>query len=83
VSTGNFVKANSITQAITINAILLGAVIYVIFFESLLIGDVNNKDEILKMVAPIAFVLIISSVYEFLLSLKLPIPNAKKITDDD
>jgi hypothetical protein len=39
----------------------LGAVIYSIFFESLLIGNVNNKDEILKMVAPIGFVLIISS----------------------
>jgi hypothetical protein len=36
------------------------------FFESLLIGNVNNKDEILKMVAPIGFVLIISSVFEFL-----------------
>ncbi len=80
--TGNVVKANSITQAITIIAILLGAVIYSIFFESLLIGDVNNKDEILKMVAPIGFVLIISSVFEFLLSLKLPITNAKKITDN-
>jgi hypothetical protein len=28
------------------------------------------------------FVLIISSVFEFLLSLKLPITNAKKITDN-
>jgi acyl-[acyl-carrier-protein]-phospholipid O-acyltransferase/long-chain-fatty-acid--[acyl-carrier-protein] ligase len=51
-----------ITQAITIIAILLGAVIYSIFFESLLIGDVNNKDEILKMGAPIGFVLIISMI---------------------
>jgi acyl-[acyl-carrier-protein]-phospholipid O-acyltransferase/long-chain-fatty-acid--[acyl-carrier-protein] ligase len=80
--TANVVKANSITQAITIIAILLGAVIYSIFFESLLIGDVNNKDEILKMVAPIGFVLIISSVFEFLLSLKLPTTKTKKITDN-
>jgi acyl-[acyl-carrier-protein]-phospholipid O-acyltransferase/long-chain-fatty-acid--[acyl-carrier-protein] ligase len=41
--TANVVKANSITQAITIIAILLGAVIYSIFFESLLIGNVFVK----------------------------------------
>jgi hypothetical protein len=42
----------------------------------------DYKDEILKMVAPIGFVLIISSVFEFLLSLKLPTTKTKKITDN-
>jgi hypothetical protein len=35
------------------------------------------------MVAPIGFVLIISSVFEFLLSLKLPTTKTKKITDNE
>lgn len=79
--TKHIVKANSLTQAITIIAILLGAVIYSIFFEYLLPTGITDKDEILQIIAPIGFVLIVSSVVEFLLSLKLPKPQVAKIKD--
>jgi acyl-[acyl-carrier-protein]-phospholipid O-acyltransferase/long-chain-fatty-acid--[acyl-carrier-protein] ligase len=79
--TKHIVSANSLTQAITIIAILLGAVIYSVFFEYLLPAGITDKSKILQMIAPIGFVLIASSVVEFLLSLKLPKTKATKTTD--
>ena len=68
-------NANGITQAITIVSILLGALIYSYFFEMLLADKSIQPDEILRFIAPIGFVLIGSSVIEFLLSFKLPTSN--------
>lgn len=79
--TKHIVKANSLTQSITIIAILLGAVIYSIFFEYLLPAGISDKGEILQMIAPIGFVLIASSILEFWLSFKLPKTQTHHITD--
>jgi acyl-[acyl-carrier-protein]-phospholipid O-acyltransferase/long-chain-fatty-acid--[acyl-carrier-protein] ligase len=65
-------SANATTQAVTIISILLGALVYSYFFEMLLADQSINKSEILTYIAPLGFILIASSIVEFLLSLKLP-----------
>ncbi|NPA28003.1 MAG: acyl-[ACP]--phospholipid O-acyltransferase [Epsilonproteobacteria bacterium] len=62
--------ANGIVQAITVVSILLGALIYSIFFE-MLVKDTSSPSIILKQAAPLGFLLILASVVEFLLALKL------------
>ena len=67
----HLVRANSLVQSITIIAILLGAVIYSVFFEYFLPAGISDKSEILQYIAPIGFILIFSSILDFFLSLKL------------
>lgn len=64
-------SANAMVQSVTIVSILAGAVIYSIFFESLLANQSVDKGEILRYVYPLGFALIGASVVEFLLSLQL------------
>ena len=66
-------SANGTVQAVTIAAILLGGVVYSIFFEQLLADQSIDRDAILTFIAPLGFVLIASSILEFLLSLTLPL----------
>ncbi|MBE8190165.1 MAG: hypothetical protein HAW58_04795, partial [Candidatus Thioglobus sp.] len=65
-------NANAIVQAVTVVSILLGALIYSYFFETLLANKSLVPSEILSIIAPLGFVLIGSSIAEFLLALKLP-----------
>jgi len=64
-------EANALVQSITIISILAGAVIYSIFFESLLDNQSMDKGEILQYIYPLGFALIGASIMEFLLSLQL------------
>jgi acyl-[acyl-carrier-protein]-phospholipid O-acyltransferase/long-chain-fatty-acid--[acyl-carrier-protein] ligase len=64
-------EANALIQSITIISILAGAVIYSLFFESLLANQTVDKGEILQYIYPVGFALIGASVIEFLLSLRL------------
>ena len=64
-------SANALVQAVTIISILAGAVIYSIFFESLLANQSIEKGEILQYVYPLGFALIGASILEFILSLRL------------
>ena len=64
-------SANALVQSVTIIAILAGAVIYSIFFESLLANQSIDKGEILQYVYPLGFALIGASILEFLFSLQL------------
>jgi len=64
-------SANALVQSVTIISILAGAVIYSIFFESLLANQSVDKGEILQYIYPLGFALILASVVEFLLSLRL------------
>ena len=64
-------QANAMVQSVTIVSILAGAVVYSIFFESLLADQSTNKSEILQYIYPVGFALIGASVVEFLLSLHL------------
>ena len=63
--------ANSVVQSVTIVAILAGGIVYSIFFEQLLAGDIKDKGEILQAVYPLGFALILASLVEFLFALKL------------
>ena len=73
----NLVSGNGAVQAVTVVSILLGAVIYSIFFEMLLDGVAKTPNEIVQQIAPIGFLLVTASVLEFLLASKLEkiIPN--------
>ena len=63
---------NGALQAVTTSAILLGIIVYTILFETLL-GDVfTTKEDILKTIAPLGWLLVLGSVIEYILSLKLP-----------
>ncbi len=65
-------EGNGAVQAVTTSAILLGIIIYTILFETLL-GDVfSTKEDILKTIAPLGWLLVLGSVVEYLLALKLP-----------
>ncbi len=66
-------SANAAVQATTTVAILLGIIVYTVLFESI-VGDNSSytKDEIIRLVAPLGWLLVISSLVEFFLSLRLP-----------
>jgi acyl-[acyl-carrier-protein]-phospholipid O-acyltransferase/long-chain-fatty-acid--[acyl-carrier-protein] ligase len=65
-------EGNGAVQAVTTSAILLGIIIYTILFETLL-GDVfSTKEDILKTIAPLGWLLVLGSVVEYLIALKLP-----------
>jgi len=66
----NIAFGNGVVQAVTVVSILLGAVIYSIFFESL-IGTATTPQEILQNIAPLGFLLVIASTFEYLLANKL------------
>ncbi|MFK5977096.1 MAG: acyl-[ACP]--phospholipid O-acyltransferase [Sulfurovum sp.] len=68
---GKLVVANALVQSVTIVSILFGAIIYSIFFEMLLANQSITPSEILVYIAPLGYVLIGSSVVEFLLALRL------------
>ncbi len=71
--TGNekLAEANAVVQAVTISSILAGAVIYSIFFESLLQDATIIPSEILRYIAPVGYLLIGASVVEYLLARRL------------
>ena len=67
----NLAPANALVQAVTIISILLGAVVYSIFFESLLQDRSILPSEILQYIAPVGFALIAASILEYLLARRL------------
>jgi len=67
----NLALANGVVQAVTIVSILLGAVLYSVGFEYLLDNQSQDVSQILTYVAPIGFLLVISSVFEYILAKKL------------
>ncbi len=71
--TGNekLAEANAVVQAVTISSILAGAVIYSIFFESLLQDASIIPSEILRYIAPVGYLLIGASTVEYLLAKRL------------
>lgn len=65
------VQANALVQSVTIVSILAGAIVYSIFFEMLLQDRTFVPSEILPYIAPVGFILIGSSVLEYLLARRL------------
>ncbi len=81
--TGNekLAQANALVQAVTIVSILLGGVVYSVFFEYFLQDRSIMPSEILIYIAPIGFLLIGASVVEYLLAKKLVKQFTKQSTD--
>jgi len=71
VGNDSLASANALVQAVTIISILAGAVIYSLFFESLLDGRSLQPSEILQYVAPVGYLLIGASILEYLLAKRL------------
>jgi len=68
----NLGQANGHVQAITITAILFGTFAFSILFESWFPAHVNDPASILKAIAPIGWLLVINSLFELILSYRLP-----------
>lgn len=65
--------ANAVVQAITIVAILIGIFVFSLLFESALAGvHYENEAQLLQAIAPLGWLLVISSLLEYLLTLRLP-----------
>ena len=67
----HLVSANALVQSVTIVSILVGGVVYSIFFEYLLRDRSIEPSQILEYIAPIGYLLIASSVVEYLLARRL------------
>lgn len=69
-------KANGYVQALTVAAILLGTFLFSLFFQKLLGASSFNtgadKSQMMKAIAPLGFLLILSSLFESIMSLFLP-----------
>lgn len=73
VGTNNLASANGAVQAITIAGILLGTFVFSIMFEAFLPDTTQlTTAEIMRMVAPIGWVLVALASLEWLSSLRLP-----------
>jgi len=73
VGDGYITMANGVVQAVTTVSILSGILVYSIFFESYLDGvSYSSSSDILQHIAPIGWMLVGSSLVEFLLAFRLP-----------
>ena len=69
----NLAAANSFVQATTIVAILLGMFVFSILFENALSNKIfNNEQEIISLIAPIGWLLVLGSVVELYFANQLP-----------
>ncbi len=75
-----FISAgNAAVQAATTVAILSGIVVYTLLFENTL-GAFDDANDILKQVAPLGWLLVLGSLVELLLILRLP--NKQRVPSD-
>lgn len=63
---------NGAVQATTTVAILGGIIFYTVLFEGLYSEGLDTKEDILRAIAPLGWLLVASSVLEWLLASKLP-----------
>ena len=63
---------NGAIQAVTTVAILGGILFYTVLFEGFLDDNFTTKEDILRLVAPIGWLLVVSSILEWFLASKLP-----------
>lgn len=69
----NIAAANAVVQACTTIAILAGIFVYSVFFENMLAGvDFQSKSEILVVIAPLGWSLVVISLIEVVLAYTLP-----------
>ncbi|WP_024953601.1 acyl-[ACP]--phospholipid O-acyltransferase [Sulfurospirillum arcachonense] len=67
----NLASANGMVQAVTIVAILIGAVLYSVIFEYFFVEGMKNPNDIITMMAPMGYILIGATLLEAWFSFKL------------
>jgi len=72
---------NGAVQAVTTSAILLGIIFYTYFFETTLQNNFITQDDILKVIAPLGWLLVLGSVIEMILAFRLPDTKALKCSE--
>ncbi len=65
-------SGNGAVQAVTTVAILGGMLFYTVLFETMLKDSFTTKEDILTTIAPIGWLLVLGSVIQLFLALKLP-----------
>ncbi|MFA6191302.1 MAG: MFS transporter [Sulfurimonas sp.] len=65
-------SGNGAVQATTTVAILGGIIFYTVLFEGMLDDSFKTEEDILLLIAPLGWLLVLSSVIEWLLTSKLP-----------
>ncbi len=65
-------SGNGAVQATTTVAILGGIIFYTVLFEGMLDDSFKTKEDILLLIAPLGWLLVLSSVIEWFLTSKLP-----------
>ena len=65
-------SGNGLVQAVTTVAILGGIIFYTVLFEGMYKQEYINEAEILRGLAPLGWLLVIGSVIELVLAMKLP-----------
>ncbi len=63
---------NGVVQATTTVAILSGIIFYTVLFEGMFDNSLTTKEDILKVIAPLGWLLVVSSLIEWFLTFKLP-----------
>jgi len=65
--------ANGVVQSVTIIAILLGMFAFSVLFENILVGQTfSTEADIIRMIAPLGWLLVVGSLIELFLALRLP-----------
>ncbi len=64
--------ANGAVQAVTTVAILSGIIFYTVLFEGFYTPDLHDKHAVLEAIAPLGWLLVLSSVVEWFLASQLP-----------
>ena len=77
----NLASANSLVQSITIVAILLGMFVFSVLFEMALAGhSFSTEQEIISIIAPIGWLLVLGSLIELYFATRLPVFKQKQTT---
>ena len=63
---------NGAVQAVTTVAILGGIIFYTVLFEGMYSDNLTTQEDILKVIAPLGWLLVIGSIIEWFLASKLP-----------
>ncbi len=70
---------NAAVQSVTTVAILLGTIIFTIFFEMSLRDGYADESDVLKQIAPLGWILVLNALIEFYLVTRLPNTMPKAI----
>ncbi len=71
-------EGNALVQATTIISILVGTIVFSILFEHFLSGRMyQNEADILRLIAPAAWLLILSSLAELVTAYRLPVGSPR------